>query len=71
MYSLLNNAVEDLSIIGRGTDLRVDNTAFFVSDPAVESYRSDATPLTVSLTESKASWAGFDAFEVRWTSLAA
>ena len=70
MYCILNKAIEDLSTFRIGTDSRGDQVAAFVPNAGPEPYRPDLHPVIVCLTE-KASWAGTDAFEVRWTSLAA
>ena len=71
MYIIRNKGIEDHLVPKHGADFRASPAAIinFISVPV--SYRSDDTPLTVNLTESKACWAVFDAFEVRWTSLAA
>lgn len=71
MYIIRNKGIEDDPAAKHGIDFRAGNVAIFKSISVPVSYRSDDTPLTVSLTESQASWAGSDAFEVRWTSLAA
>lgn len=71
MYIIRNKGIEDHPVTKDGTDFRAGNVAIFNFISVPVSYRSDDTPITVSLTESKASWAGSDAFEVRWTSLAA
>ena len=71
MYSILNKAVEELPAFRIGADSRGDHAAFLNPDAELGSYRSDSPPAIVSLTEPQASWAGSDAFEVRWTSLAA
>ncbi len=64
MYRLLNNAVEELSPVRRGPDLRVDNAPVFNADAELKPCRSDGVATAVNLPE-------FHAFEVRWTSLAA
>ena len=71
MYIIRYKGIEDHPATKHGTDYRAGNAAVlnFISMPV--SCRSNDTPPTVNLTESKASWAGSDAFEVRWTSLAA
>ncbi|MCX6848492.1 MAG: hypothetical protein NTY98_06195 [Verrucomicrobia bacterium] len=71
MYIIRNKGIEAPTAAKNGTDYRASHAAIinFISVPV--SYRSGDTPLTVNLTESKASWAGSDAFELRWTSLAA
>lgn len=71
MYIIRNKGIEDHPVTKDGTDFRAGNAAIFNSISVPVSYRSDDTPLTVNLTETKASWAGSDAFEFRWTSLAA
>lgn len=59
MYRLLNKAVEELSPVRRGPDLRVDN-----ADAELVPCRSEGVSPSVNLPE-------FHGFEVRWTSLAA
>ena len=71
MYSIFNQTIEDIPAVRRGPDLRVDHIDDFVSDAEPELNRFGGVPPAVNLTESNASWAGSDAFEVRWTSLAA
>jgi len=71
MYIIRNKGIEAPTAAKNGTDYRADNAAILNLVSVPVSYRSDDTPLTVNLTESKASWAGSDAFEVRLTSLAA
>jgi hypothetical protein len=71
MYSILNQAIEDIPAVRRGPDLRVDHIADFVSVAEPESHRFGDIPPAVNLTESSASWAGSAAFQARWTSLAA
>ena len=71
MYSILNKAIETPPTFRTGADARPPHAAFLVADADSESHRLDSAPTLVSLTESKASWAGSDAFEIRWTSLAA
>ena len=71
MYCILNKAIEDLQAVRIGAASRGDLVNVFVPTTASESYRADIPPATVCLTEPKASTAGTNAFEVRWTSLAA
>ena len=71
MYIIRNKGIEDHPPKKQGADFRAGNAAIFNSISVPVSYRSDDTSPTVNLTESKASWAGSDDFEVRWTSLAA
>jgi hypothetical protein len=71
MYSILNKAIEGLPALRTGADSRSKHAAVFNPDAEQESNRLDNHSPAVTLTESKASWAGCDAFEVRWTSLAA
>ena len=71
MYRILHKAFEDLPAVRRGPDLRVDNVSEFAFGSSINSYRNELMTHGVSLPESTASWAGSDAFEVRWTSLAA
>gem|GEM_PF-3291676 len=70
MYCILNKAIEDLPARRIGTDSRGGQETALVPTAGPEPYRTDLHPTPVCLTE-KASWAGTDAFEVRWTSLAA
>lgn len=71
MYIIRNKGIEDHLTPKHGADFRAGNAAILKSISVPVSYRSDDTPPAVNLTESKASWAGSDAFEFRWTSLAA
>lgn len=71
MYIIRNKGIEDHPAAKHGTDFRAGNAAVFNSISVPVSYRSDDTPHAVTLTESKAWWAGSDAFEMRGTSLAA
>lgn len=71
MYRLLTKAIEYIPAVRHESDLRVDILAAFVPDSEPGTHRPDDTPPAVSLTESKASWAGSDAFQLRWTSLVA
>ena len=71
MYIIRNKGIEDHPATKHGIDFRAGDAAILISISVPFSYRSDVTPPAVNLTESKASWAGSDAFEVRWTSLAA
>ena len=71
MYHLFNKVIEGLPSLMHASDLRLDIASSLVPESVPFSYRSDDTPLSVNLAESKTSWAGSDAFEVRWTSLAA
>ena len=71
MYCILNKAIEDLPAFRIGADSRSEHAIVLVPTTTPESYRADIPLATVCLTEPKASWAGIDACEVRWTSLAA
>ena len=71
MYIIRNKGIEDHISPKHGINFRAGDAAILKSISGPVSYRSDDTPPAVNLTESKASWAGSDAFEVRWTSLAA
>ncbi|WP_397382062.1 hypothetical protein [Prosthecobacter sp.] len=71
MYIIRNKGIEDHPATKHGIDFCAGYAAILKSISVPFSHRSDDTPPTINLTESKVSWAGFDAFEVRWTSLAA
>lgn len=71
MYIIRNKGIEEHSATKHGIDFRAADAAILKSISLPVSCRSDDTPPTVNLTESKASWAVSDAFEVRSTSLAA
>lgn len=71
MYHLANKTIEDLSVVRHEIEIRGDYAAFFDSAFKIGPHRSNDTPPAVNLTDSNASWAGSDAFEVRWTTLAA
>lgn len=71
MYIIRNKGIEDHPATKHGINFRAGDAAILKSISVPVSYRSDDTPPALNLTESKASWAGSDAFEVRWTSLAA
>lgn len=71
MYIIRNKGIEDRPVAKNRTDFRTGNAAIFNSISVPVSNRSNEAEPAVNLTESKASWAGSDTFEVRWTSLAA
>lgn len=71
MYIIRNRGIENHSATQHGIDFRASDAAVLKSISLPVSWRLDGAPPTVNLTGSKTSWAGTDAFEVRWTSLAA
>ena len=71
MYCILNKAIEDLLAFRIGAYSRGNHGDVFALAADLDSYRISLPPAAVCLTEPKASWAGTDAFEIRWTSLAA
>lgn len=71
MYIIRNKGIEDHSATKHGIDFRATDAAILKSLSGPVPHRSDASPPAVNLTEFKPSRAGSDAFEVRWTSLAA
>lgn len=71
MYIIRNKGIEDHPAAKHGIDFRAGNAAIFNSFLVLVSHRSAEPVPAVNLSESKATWAGSDAFEVRWTSLAA
>lgn len=71
MYIIRTKGIEDDPVAKHEIDFRVGNAAVFNSFLVPVSHRSAEPAPAVNLSESKASWAGSDAFEVRWTSLAA
>ena len=70
MYHILNKAIEDLPAVRIGADSGGEYDIVFVPIADLGPPRFESPAAAVFLTQSKVSWLGTPAFEVRWTSLA-